>query len=488
MSTQLPSEPSSSRPASPSPGRDDTSATAKDIVTPQDDLRDNLLQPKWQAKEKNKGSYIYTEWPDYAVFDWDTDTIKLAESRAFSYDDPNELFWGFRKYAPMERDVRRQYKEDLETKKLLLKARRVAEALEARGAKEEAVILRDTSRNEARRFVRMKRYYDRLFNQIISLLVGLFILISMCGATLVSFWVGTDRGWWLLLLGPVELFVFIFILFLLFDIVDFNSHTMNIWWRLKILPEITVVVASLIAAITVGLRYRNGDPGWLLELSAGIAVTGLLFMSGITVTLFAANRLEYRGQGLKPEVALQLDLVELVALAREWQASEGRNQEELLRSLEITAQRAQWGFSNLVRRSQDSRLHLWASDRGRRVAAVIRKHREKVLEISASERDSVTASLMNGIVFLNRKDWVSLLVVEPEPPVKSLARRFAPRIALATILIILAFLLPVLIPQVIKDPASFQATILVTAGFALLAPDVQKAADAVKSFGAGAGK
>jgi hypothetical protein len=122
------------------------------------------------------------------------------------------------------------------------------------------------------------------------------------------------------------------------------------------------------------------------------------------------------------------------------------------------------------------------------VAAVIRKHRERVLEISASERDSVAASLMNGIVFLIRKDWVSLLVVEPEPPVKSLARRFAPRIALAMILIILAFLLPVLIPQVIKDPTSFQATILVTAGFALLAPDVQKAADAVKSFGAGADK
>jgi hypothetical protein len=287
MSSQLPSEPSSSRPGSPSPGRDDTPPTAKDIVTTQDDLRDNLLQPKWQAKEKNKGSYIYTKWPDYAVFDWDTDTIRLAESRAFPYYDPN-IPWASRKYAPMERDVRRQYKEDLETKKLLLRARKVAEDLEARGAKEEAVILRRTSGNEARQFVRMKLYYDRLFYQIMSLLIGLFILISMGGATLVSFWVGSDRGWWLLLLGPVELFVFILIIFLL---VVGLPGPISVWWTLRLLPGVTILVASLIAAIMVGLRYRNGDPGWLLELSAGVVVTGLLFMSGITVTLFAANRL-----------------------------------------------------------------------------------------------------------------------------------------------------------------------------------------------------
>ena len=135
---------------------------------------------------------------------------------------------------------------------------------------------------------------------------------------------------------------------------------------------------------------------------------------------------------MHPEILLQIELVLLVASARKWEASPTNdNQEQLLRSLEQAAQWVERAFSNLVRNRQDGRLRLWASDRGRRVAAVIRRHKEKVLEIPVSQHGSVTASLINGILFLTRKDWVSLLVVEPDPPAKSLAGRFAPRVALS---------------------------------------------------------
>jgi hypothetical protein len=105
------------------------------------------------------------------------------------------------------------------------------------------------------------------------------------------------------------------------------------------------------------------------------------------------------------------------------------------------------------------------------------------METSAAGRTAITLSLLNGLQYVIREDWQSFLVVEPERPPKTLIRRYAPRVGLSLLLIVLAFLLPEILPTVIKDPISFRATVLVAAGFSLLAPDVQKAAEAVRSFG-----
>jgi hypothetical protein len=271
-------------------------------------------------------------------------------------------------------------------------------------------------------------------------------------------------------------------------------------------PAGALLGACLLSAIVVGMRFRNENPGFLVEFTAGVAISGLIYFLVFSFRRSAVALFAYAGQGVEdePQAVLLVDLLSLLEMAKEWEASRAWRS-LLVASFEVVEKRTERTFSRLPIRGglgvpvrlatkPSYQLRHWARHRGHQVAAVIRNHAEKMLEtrspfydseanVVRAETHSISLSLVETLTLLVRGDWQSLLVVEPTPPIKSLFRRYGPRVALAALLVFLAFVLPELIPSVIKDPISFQATVLVTAGFALIAPDVQKAADAVKSFG-----
>jgi hypothetical protein len=96
--------------------------------------------------------------------------------------------------------------------------------------------------------------------------------------------------------------------------------------------------------------------------------------------------------------------------------------------------------------------------------------------------------MLNGLAYLLKGDWDSMLTVQSEGIAKSVVRRFAPRVGLSLLLVALAFILPAILDDVVKDAGTFQASLLIAAGFALIAPDAKQAAVVARSFGLGAGK
>jgi hypothetical protein len=398
----------------------------------------------------------YEACRDADVFDWDEARLKAVES----YRE---------KSCPLIKEaIYRNYTEDVETKKILVKARQVQEDL-IRIDKKAASLLRDVSLREVRRAVSAKRSYKERTGRWWAITGILLFLVPMFAATLVSLWVSSHREWWLLLLGLVEFVIF----FVAFYVLLVSSKR----WLKSVFA--IVLAWCAVAAFIVGFHYRNHNPGLVLEFSAGIAVSGLMFFLSVLLLPWITSPLEFRGQGTTPEALLLIDMLFLITFAVEWEHADEK-QQQLMHKLEEAAALAERAFPYAARRS-GKRLRKWGIDRGRRIAAVIRKHQERALEVSAEQRGFITASLINGLIFLIRRDWGSLLVVEPEG-VKSVVRRYAPRLTLAALLVVLAFLLPYLLPHVIKDSLSFEVTLLITAGFTLISPDAQKAVDTIRSF------
>jgi hypothetical protein len=180
-------------------------------------------------------------------------------------------------------------------------------------------------------------------------------------------------------------------------------------------------------------------------------------------------------------MVLLIDLVLLARLSLKWESDETELR-SIIDSLETAAARAEFRFPKFVPR-RNRHLRSRARYRGHQIATVIRALEEQALSVTLTRREDLTESLLNALRHVIREDWDQFLVLQPEPATRSLVRRYAPRVGLALLLVLLAFLLPPILPAVITDPVSFQATVLVVAGFSLLSPDVQKAADVVKSFG-----
>jgi hypothetical protein len=412
------------------------------------------------------GQYEYEARPDADVFDWDEARMEAVESYQ------KNAKYGLLGPGRVIRKIRHNYEDDLETKKVLVKARR-AQGLLLSSDKRAASILPGTSLQEVRRVISAKNSHDRRQENVIRLASFIIVFSTMVAATLVGLWVGSRHGWWLFLLGPAEWLVTV--LSALFIIYSIEATRWS--WHRPIAAAI--LIWFIAAAFIVGLRYHNHNPGLLLEFSAGVTVAGLIFLAGTTIILLITEAFDYRGQGAQPEAILFVDLLLLISIALEWEVADDKRQ-ELIARIEEAAKRAERTFRYAVRHDS-TRLRKWGANRGRKIAAVIQKHEERVLEVSKEQRCLITVSLTNGLAYLLRGDWDSFLTVEPEGEVKSLVRRYAPRVALATLLVVLAFLLPHLIPQVIKDSLSFKTTLLVTAGFTIISPDIPKAADVVRS-------
>jgi hypothetical protein len=410
-----------------------------------------------QVRFNSEGEPVeYEACPDADVFDWDDARLKAVEN---FQKKPFTLF--------VKKAISSDFTEDVEIKKTLVNVRRVQERL-IRIDKKGASLLQAVSLREVRPTISARNSYEQRLNKwLIPVLFSLLCLVPMFAATLVSLWVNSHRGWWLLLLGAAEV-----------AIMGAAAVALLFGGKRWQLAFAIILIWCTVAAFIVGFHYRNRNPGLLLEFSAGIAISGLMAVAVLLLAIWIAFSLEFRGQGTSPEALLLIDMLSLIAIAMEWEgADEKRHQ--LIDRLEGAATRAERIFLYAARHNGE-RFRKWGKDRGRRIAAVIRKHEERVLEVSAEQRSLVTASLMNGLIYLIRRDWGSLLVVEPES-VKSILRRYAPRVGLAILLVALAFLLPYLFPHVIKDSLSFEVTLLITAGFTLIGPDAREAADTVRS-------
>jgi hypothetical protein len=407
--------------------------------------------------------YRFKPAPDSVVFDWDDATLQSEENKSST---PN---------IPMDRASRKQYAEDVNAKQALIVVRRVQKRLIDNGKTSEAALLRKLALNEVRRIEGVKRRCDHRQSLAFAITLPVALLVSMLGAFLVSLWTNSHRDGWLFLLAPLELAA-VLALIVRYEPEDPSDKR----WPLIGKLSSVVVTGCLAAVVVVGIGYRNKKPNLVLEFAAGVGATLLLFTAGLVLGVILMTRFDYQGQGIEPRTVLIFDLISLIDMSMQWGADPDETY-ELVTEFEHAARRAERVFRRDV--PFYPQLRQWARYRGRHIAAVLREHEQKLMETSAAGRTAITLSLLNGLQYVIREDWQSFLVVEPERPRKTLIRRYAPRVALSLLLIGLAFLLPKILPTVIKDPISFQATVLLAAGFSLLAPDVQKAAEAVRSFG-----
>src|ERR1700733_10488210 len=127
----------------------------------------------------------YEACPDADVFDWDEARIKVVESYETSGLDLTFTIW-------------KNYRDDLEIKRMFVKARRVQLRL-LNIDRQAASILQDAWLQEVRHAVSAQRSYNRRYVWLGLLFLPIWIS-SMAAAILVSLWVNSNHGWWLLLL------------------------------------------------------------------------------------------------------------------------------------------------------------------------------------------------------------------------------------------------------------------------------------------------
>ena len=263
--------------------------------------------------------------------------------------------------------------------------------------------------------------------------------------------------------------------------------------------------ACIVALIVAGLLKKDQYSG--LHLGALGAIGLVMVVCALSGWSFA--KLNYRlllhsyQIHTKPSEVLLVDLVTLASSALpegsiwDWyylphspdlmQSAFFRNylkyQPSFMNQLEAAAKRAERLFARNVPHGH-SDLRPWALDRARRVAAVLRAHKRVLLEGPDLGDSSIPSSLFNGAIYVAQANWDAILVVQPEPVVRSLLRRFASRIVLAALLVVGALAIPWLFPALVPPTAAteFRATLLVTAAFSLLRPDLDKAREAFISF------
>lgn len=322
-----------------------------------------------------------------------------------------------------------------------------------------------------------------------------YLSISVAVAVLVSpiagrLWLGSHSPLWVPAVLVVPAAVLIWVVITLFVLGMLAPS------RLVQFATVSSALVVLCAAAVAVQSERGPSPGLRIELLA--AVTAGLLLVRLAAGLFTAMSDYGRRADLpniNPDAALLLDWALVSAKAVEWahpdprfRASRQRwgrpvprqtTTHDLLVGLEDVASRAETCFArDSGSRRPTSHLKKWG-DRGRRIAAVVRKHQEKVVELEAFDRLQVAHSLLLGLGYLVRGGWESLLVAEPAPPIRSFLRRVGRRVGLAAILVVAAFAVPALFSERFPDPGAFQTIALITAVASLISPDPHKAADAL---------
>jgi hypothetical protein len=334
-------------------------------------------------------------------------------------------------------------------------------------------------------------------------LYSALVLIPFLVAPAWEVWLHIDRGPVVFAFGAIYLLVAAFLLFGFISLLVRRSGMPSI--IPPVLSYLSLILGLILVAsfVFTALFQRDHDTSILLELAGGVGLVAIIYSFLPWVIRWADFRLGikcYRGH-VRPSEVLLIDLIHLSIRAsrlgwthddawrfREIRLSDrSRVQRQMARpfidELEIVAERSERLFySSIPRRHHD--LRVWASDRGRRIAAVLRTHKQVFVEITELPESSISSSLLNGAVSVARGDWEAFLTVQPTPVVQSLVRRFGGRIVLAALLAGGALAIPWLFPSLVPPAAAmgFRLTLLVTAVFSLLQPDLDKAREALISF------
>jgi hypothetical protein len=228
---------------------------------------------------------------------------------------------------------------------------------------------------------------------------------------------------------------------------------------------------------------RRGIP---LEFLPGLMTAFVIYvLLALSLAELASTIVGLRPQSIHPADVLTVDLILLTDRACSWSADctdSASRRSRLIRDLEQCAARVERSYSKLATFG-DSDLRQWSNHRGRQIGAVVRAHKQLVVDPPFHNRESVPRSLSNTLSAILRRDWDALLIIDPQPKLASALRKHGPRIALALVLFGAAILFPHYLPQMVGSNAdSFTATLIITALLMLVAPDPKKAQETLTRF------
>jgi hypothetical protein len=177
---------------------------------------------------------------------------------------------------------------------------------------------------------------------------------------------------------------------------------------------------------------------------------------------------------------LQVELAEAAVAARSCRNSPQQSQEAFA-NVEKAALTAEQLFTGLSL-SRDAAMNQWSRGFGKRIGATIRVHKRYLVQ-PGHPSEPIASSLLNALKAVQSGDWNAVAIEDAPPPARTLLRRFGPRVLLALLLIAAAFTVPhfafFVAPQ---NSGRLEASLLVYAFFALIAPDISKVRDTVLQF------
>lgn len=410
------------------------------------------------------GSNGYARDPDDVVFAWSAAEID---------DRVRELAARARRPS-LTRQQRRTAAADADVKATLAKLRQLSPRIGARAPDEVASVFAAVSR-VARPVVVWDTTRRRSLTWVRSVTFAVCLLAAPLLSTLAwSWWFDSRPGAVLWLIALAELL------------------GVGLVSRCLIRPGVarfaagTILLGCLVLAVVAVGIWHHADPGLIVQYPVGVATALAIYLVvALTLAELATTVESLAPIPVQPADILLISLVQLASEAASWSTPETESKQQtrqLLRHLEECAVRTERTFPKLAERG-DGELRRWARDRGRRAAAVIRAHKRMVVDPQPLDRGAVADSLVNGLIYLSRRDWPAFLVVDPEPPLTSALRKYGPRILLAAVLVTAAFVFPDLSPGLVGgDVGSFRATLIITGIFMLFAPDAGKARDVLTQF------
>jgi hypothetical protein len=431
---------------------------------------------------------------------WDEYFLKASDDERDSY------LSNLRQRYSQNRD---QVELDFAVKERLAQLLHLEEQFTLRSPDDRFVLLKSAVPLAARNVETARQRYYKLATRSILPLYSAMGLMPFAVAAVWAAWLHLSHGIAIVALGAIELVVAIFLQIPILKMLAQERTRHRVVVRIMGYLALALSSISIIALIFAGLFRRDQYPGIFLEFAGGLGLVLVLytFYWSSIFRIFYRLAIFYYQRHAKPSEVLLIDLINLAAKASPsgWRVQHAekfltfrtswRGRRRLsglggqgfnlsfIDELEVAAKRAERLFAAAAPPGHRD-LQSWASDRARRIAAILRAHKRIVLETPYLGDSSIAPSLLNGAVLVVQADWKGLLVVQPELIRQSLVGRFGSRIVLAVLLIGGALAIPWLFPSLVPPTAAvhFRATLLVTAAFSLIRPDLDKAREAFISF------
>lgn len=426
---------------------------------------------------------------------------EATDSIFLTWDDQERLEY-LKKLDRVWRDNRNEVELDFAVKERLTQLLRLERQLTNGNSNNELTSIKSIFPTAARHVEAVSQRIHRASRRKVSLFLAAVVLMSFGATAIWAWWIDAHHGLAFLAFSVTEILIAYIVVILMVIRFATGEDPRRHPVAVPIMAYLAAVLSAtcIVALIFTSLFRRGQYPGTFLELAGGVGL--VIVLAVLTLWCFIRiavriNRLHCRDT--RPSEFLLVDLVALAsdALSDPFMFDDGlplghlyqirysrsRLAPPFIDRLEAAAKRAEWMFASNIPRGH-SDLRPWAVDRAQRVAAVLRAHKRVLLEVPDLGNSSISSSLFNGVIYVAQANWDAFLVVQPEPVVRSFLRRFAGRIVLAALLAIGALSIPWLFPSLVPPTAAaeFRATLLVTAAFSLVRPDLDKAREAFSSF------